>query len=330
MTTTKERIKNNVFYEAFKLYIKDNDNLKWDKYNTILKNTKILEKIGNESKYGEVFTGKIEIDAIENNSLISIKKVPLSVKDLQILLLNQINDRSIIFSCKTLWKEIYILKLCSKLVKMKKCIHLPLHYFFVYASHNNYTKAISKNNPHIYSYSELASEDLKSWSSKERTNNEWISCFLQIFFALYVLQHYCGFLHNDLHWGNILVFPIKKGGCWCYKIRGESFYIYNEGFLFVLWDFGMASLTSSLKECKEHVKACQDFLKILNTPKWVNKHYEDIIIPKSISDLCVFIRSDEYKSMNELLHKVIVKFSKTKKTYCLETYHISSGNKKTL
>ena len=321
MATTRDRIKNNAFYEAYKIYIKDDQT--WNKYNNILDKTNIEGKMGNESKYGEVFRGHM-LTKLKEKHPISIKKVPLSIDDLQLFLQNQHTNRKLIFSTKTVWREIYLLKMCSKLVKIKKSIHLPLHFFYVYSGTNNWNKSLSKNGPHIYSYNELAQEDLKSWSARPRSHNEFISCFLQIFFALYVLQHYLGFLHNDLHWGNILVFPIKKGGCWCYNINGEEYYIQNEGFLFVLWDFGMGSLHSQLRECNEHIKSCQDFLKILNTPKWINKHYTNIGVPTSISDLCIHIRSMEYKSMKDMLTKNIQKFSKNKNTFCLETFTIGS------
>lgn len=319
MTTTQSRIKNNLFYEAYRIFIK-NEMTTCDKFNEILKNTKILSKIGNESKYGDVYSGMV-MEKV-NKIPISIKRIPMTLIDLQILLENKQNDRTKIFGEKTIWKEIYILRLCMKLIKMKKCIHLPLHFFYVYTSSNHLTKNISKTGPYLYVYNELANEDLKSWSTRSRTHNEWISCFLQIFFALYVLQYYCGFMHNDLHWGNILVFHVKKGGCWCYTIENKNYYIYNEGYLFVLWDFGLTTIIPPMIECKEHPKACQDFFKILNTPKWIRKYYCDVSIPKSISDLCLFIRSEEYKSMKELLHQVITKFCHVQKTYILETYSI--------
>jgi len=321
MATTRERIKNNAFYEAYKIFIKDDKT--WNKYNNILESTNIECKIGNESKYSEIFRGHI-ITNINQKYPVSIKKIPLSIDDLQLFLQNQHNNRKLIFCTKTIWREIYLLKMCTKLVKLKKSIHLPLHFFNVYSGTNNWNKSLSKNGPHMYCYNELAKEDLKSWSSKPRSYNEFISCFLQIYFALYVLQHYLGFLHNDLHWGNVLVFPIKKGGSWTYVIHGEEYHIPNEGFLFVVWDFGMASLHNPLRECGDHIKSCQDFLKILNTPKWIIKHYPSISVPNSISDLCLHIRSMEYKSMKELLSKVIQKFCRSVKNFTIETFTIGT------
>lgn len=320
MTTIKDRIKNNAFYEAYQLFIKDNKD-KWNNDHKILTNTRINSKIGNESKYGEVYCASILHS--ENKNPISIKKIPLNIDDLMLYLKNEHENRKIIFLTKNVWREIYVLKLSTKLTKLKKTINLPLTYFYVYSSMNTWNKNIGKSSPFLYSYNELAHEDLKSWCSKPHTHAEFISCFLQIFFGLYVFQYYCGFLHNDLHWGNILVFHIRKGGSWCYDINDEKYYIQNEGYLFVLWDFGMVSLVNSLKGCKEHEKSCQDFLKILNTPKWILKNFVNIPVPNSISELCIHIRSIEYNSMNDLLSKVITRFSNKKKTYVLEQFSIN-------
>lgn len=319
MSTIKERIKKNLFYDAYKVFIKDDKN-NFNRYNNVLDNTVVYKKIGNESKYGEVYRGKISSG--NNNTLISIKKIPLQMEDMEIFLQNQHYDRALIFNKKTIWREIFLLRVCTKLVKLKKSIHLPLHYFFVYSSLNNWNRVVSKNGPYIYCFNELALGDLKSWSIQNRSYHEWISCFLQIFFGLYCLQYYCGFLHNDLHWGNILFYEVPKGGCWVYKIHDKEFFIQNEGFLFVLWDFGMSSLVPSLKGVKEHSKSCQDFLKILNTPKWIKKNYEQVVVPKSISDFCIHTRSYEYTSMDHLLEKVIAKFVKNTGSQPIETYMI--------
>lgn len=316
--TTSQRLTNNRFYEAYKILLHQKNDIK--RFDHILKHTIFVEKIGNESKFGEIFKGHHMND--EDHNEISIKKIPLSLKDLQIYLLHQETNRDLIFKMKTIWKEIYALEICGQLVRAKKSINLPLHYFFVYSACNKHTKTISKNQPYLYCYNELADLDLKTWSSKERSYHEWSSCFLQIFFSLYVLQYYHGFLHNDLHWGNILVFEIPKGGFWTYTVQHHEYKINNEGFLFVLWDFGMVSYHHSLLKCGDGIKSCQDFLKILNTPKWVKKHYPKIHMPKGISDLCLFIRSQGFKNMNEILQTIIKKIATRGKEQCLENFLI--------
>jgi hypothetical protein len=52
-------------------------------------------------------------------------------------------------------------------------------------------------------------------------------------------------IHNDCHWGNFLYHKINKGGYFHYKLFGENFYLENLGFLWVIWDFELAT---SIKE----------------------------------------------------------------------------------
>ena len=91
MTTTRERIKNNAFYEAYRLFIRDDQS--WNKYNHILKNTSIDTKIGNESKNGEVFRGHV-LTPLKEKRAISIKKMPLTVEDLGLFLKHQHNNKN--------------------------------------------------------------------------------------------------------------------------------------------------------------------------------------------------------------------------------------------
>ena len=57
--------------------------------------------------------------------------------------------------------------------------------------------------------------------------------------------------HNDLHWGNVLVFEVRPGGCWEYKIDDTRYYVPNLGFVFVLWDFGRAHVPGKLSSFYE-------------------------------------------------------------------------------
>jgi len=303
MSTIRERIKNSALFEAYRLLMKERET---DIYffQNLLHETSIIERIGREGKFGEVYKGKI------SNYLVSIKKIPLQLVDLELLLTNKHLDRGMIYNENTIWREIYLLKLCSKLLKNKKSIHLPFFHFFAYTSNNYWNKDASKNVPYIYSYSELANEDLKSWCRINRTEKEWKSCFLQIFFSIYCLQYFSGFLHNDLHWGNVLVSKVKKGGYWVYYVNNEEYYIKNEGFLFMIWDFGFADIIPEIRYCSEHSKSCQDFIKILNTPKWINKYFETVKVPISIKQFCLSTRMQEFKSMNHLLAQVVSKWCK--------------------
>jgi predicted unusual protein kinase regulating ubiquinone biosynthesis (AarF/ABC1/UbiB family) len=67
----------------------------------------------------------------------------------------------------------------------------------------------------------------------------------QIFISLLFFYQETGYYHNDAHWGNFLYHKIKKGGYFHYKINGKSYYIENIGYLWVIWDFGLAKLINS-------------------------------------------------------------------------------------
>lgn len=316
MSTIRERLKNNAIFEAYGQLIKEQQrDIQF--YQKLLNKTMIIDRIGREGKFGEIYQGKI------SDNLVAIKKIPLRIIDLELFLTRKHFDKNIIYNENTVWREIYLLKICSKLLKSKKSINLPFFHFFLYTSSNHWNKELSKNLPYIYTFSELANEDLKSWSRTSHGFAEWKSCILQIFFSIFCLQYYCGFLHNDLHWGNVLVSKVKKGGYWVYNIHHKEYYIKNEGYLFMIWDFGFANLHPELVRCKEYDKSCHDFLKILNTPKWINKYFENVKVPSGIVDFCLNTRSIKFKSMNELLNLIISKWAvKTDNDFILETFHL--------
>lgn len=322
MTTIQNRLKKNILFEAIKIYIKQNKN--WDKFTSFLKKLQLMERIGNDSKFGKVFQGYFNYFPLkEDNQILSIKLIPIHPIDLEFMLIEDYMKHEHIFKSKSIWKEIYVLRLCFKLLKLKKSINLPIHYFCLYSNNHDFLKSYTNENPNLFVFNELANDDLKNWSKQERSFEEWKSCFLQIFFGLYVLQYYSGILHNDLHWANILVFNIEKGGQWCYTINEQQYYIQNLGYLFVLWDFGMSSYIPEVIECNSHSKSCQDFLKILNTPKWIHKYYPEIKVPQKIISFCNDVRSLTFKNMNEILFNIISPISKMNNdNYIIEEYLI--------
>ena len=97
---------------------------------------------------------------------------------------------------------------------------------------------------------ELADGDLKMYLEKK--THIWnpalvTNCLFQIAAGLYSLEKFYDLTHNDLHFGNILVHEVKPGGFWHYKIDGANYYVPNMGYLFVLWDFGMAHIPGKIR-----------------------------------------------------------------------------------
>jgi len=218
--------------------------------NVILKN-----KIGSDSKYGIVYLCSFRD---KNKRLYKFAvKIGLDTYDLR--------------------NEIKINKILTLATVNNKCPHFPIMYnsvkcdnFLNFDNSNfNYSKSKSKNKDELDEeikniknypqliknnrgyplnsiFSELANGDLMMFIIKYHKNKCFIENALsQIFISLLFFYQETGHYHNDAHWGNFLFHKIKKGGYFHYKINGKDYYIENIGYLWVIWDFGMAKLINS-------------------------------------------------------------------------------------
>ena len=67
---------------------------------------------------------------------------------------------------------------------------------------------------------------------------QWKSLVFQIVYTLAIIQKKYKMMHNDLHYGNILIDnTIKPGGYFVYEIKDKKYYIFNNGILPKLWDW---------------------------------------------------------------------------------------------
>ena len=69
---------------------------------------------------------------------------------------------------------------------------------------------------------------------------EWKSIVFQMIYTISVMQYYYKMMHNDFHYGNILVdTSIEKihGQYFVYTIDNQTYYLPNNGFISKLWDF---------------------------------------------------------------------------------------------
>lgn len=140
------------------------------------------------------------------------------------------------------WAEVYILKqIIRPIIEKKICPNLPLLYeTFACDSCTLNFQDTKTQFPCSIMILELASENLKSYLSQTRTVNEIYSALFQIMAGLHTIQINGQILNYDIKKENILVYNIKSGGYWEYKIHGKKFYIPNLGKLFVLNDFGLS------------------------------------------------------------------------------------------
>jgi hypothetical protein len=78
------------------------------------------------------------------------------------------------------------------------------------------------------------------------SNLQWKVIVFQMIYTIYIMQVYFKLMHNDFHYGNILIDnTIKKGGYYVYKVNNKVYYIPNTGILPKLFDFEYAMVYSN-------------------------------------------------------------------------------------
>jgi len=97
---------------------------------------------------------------------------------------------------------------------------------------------------------------LESWAYSKYENDvriseiEYKGLIFQLIYTLAILQKKYRFMHNDFHFGNILIdTSIESGGCFKYTIDNKTFYIPNHGFIPKLWDFEYTMVFSNNLAC---------------------------------------------------------------------------------
>ena len=80
----------------------------------------------------------------------------------------------------------------------------------------------------------------------EITDKQWKNIVFQLIYTISIIQHYYRMMHNDFHYGNILIDDsLTPGGYFVYKIRGKTYYIKNTGVIPKLWDFEFCMVYSN-------------------------------------------------------------------------------------
>ena len=296
---------------------------------------KKIERIGSKSKFGDVYKlclinkdilkknenfksslitrnkNKIKLSKLLKGSCVSVKLIPLEEDSFY----NKENTKY------DVWREIKAMELVTKLVRKWNCQNFSMMYGYFVCNNCSY------NNPELASSSkmcllvvtELSHSDLKNWlierdeiitKSKQSTDlmtgirytnliNEWYNIFFQIFSSIYLLQKKHQLIHNDLHWGNILIDKIKAGGYWVYIINGITYYLPNLGFIIKISDFGKCT---SITNFQFNQKDMRDMNKILVNNKSVYQYNKSIDI-KKISNIYNWINSSADIKNKEILPK---------------------------
>jgi hypothetical protein len=94
---------------------------------------------------------------------------------------------------------------------------------------------------------------LDSWiydiyeNDEDISDKDWRIIVFQLIYTIAVIQHYYRMMHNDFHYGNILMdTSIKKvdGQYFVYEIDGQTYYVPNNGVIPKLWDFEFSMVYS--------------------------------------------------------------------------------------
>jgi len=255
--------------------------------------------------------GIIGFGHFPNEPLVAFKVMSMSMTDVEFYLHQnhtyqkgkEIREH---LSMSPLWMEFYILQECRNLLLMDKTIHVPhcLGYKYVWDGGMS-SVPFSLDHPSLILFSEKADGNLKDWClEKDHSVEEWNSVWGQLVFGLLCLQYYMGVIHNDFHWGNILVYPQKTSPrYWKYTYHAQDYYIPHFGQRFVPWDFAMSCIYPDIIGKTDMISdiLCQDIFQFSHVPLWIQKERSDRIIPSMILSLCHEIRTTRPLSHQSLL-----------------------------
>jgi len=182
-----------------------------------------------------------------------------------IFLSHYLNDNNNKFATKfadslysTNINEYKVLRKLTEIVLLEQIPHFPMTYGHLLCYNNN--KEINHNGL-IITYNELANGDYKMFYKKFYNDDKLIlNAFTQIFISIMFFEYYMSMFHNDAHHGNFLFHKIDKGGYFHYNIYNKDYYIKNEGYIWLIWDFGL------VKNFKKNNDASiiRDYRRIIN------------------------------------------------------------------
>ena len=198
------------------------------------------KKIGTESNYGIVYLSHFKSDVIKGTKYDKLNKFAVKIT-------SQSKENKL---------ELDVLKKLTRLVIELKCPHFPISYGSLKCNNSViksnilddyeiarvnkfnkklYPKLINKNKELLIQINELASGDLFSVLYKI----DILPTFTQIILSIMFFHNYIRAFHIDPHVGNFLYHKIKPGGYFHYNLYGKDYYLENQGYLWVIWDFGL-------------------------------------------------------------------------------------------
>lgn len=197
---------------------------------------KILNRIGSDSVYGEIY----KACTTNNDICIAIKKIPITRSiDIQDVL-DIIQHKSLKNVKGRVGGELAFLHFCNRLVFSGFCFHLPLTYKAFLSDNCNYEQ--KESGSCILIEYELFDGDLHHLIPKDYNNESmWITYVFQILLVLIAFDR-LKLRHTDLHAGNQLYkkIPRSSNEYFYAKVDGKEYYAPNVGYFFSVTDFGLA------------------------------------------------------------------------------------------
>ena len=198
----------------------------------------LKKRIGSKSRYGVIYLTTTKF----NNKKFATK-------------LTLANDYN--------YNEILISSNLSKISLRNLSPHFLLVYKSFYCNNNNTDKKIpeliKKNNYYII-VNELINGNFKQFLDLNLSYEYILNAFQQILISILSFHYFTkGIYHSDCHYKNFLFVKIKSGGYFHYKIFGNNYYIKNMGYLWLIWDFGLARDDIFYK-----LQRLKDYFRIIN------------------------------------------------------------------
>ena len=240
---------------------KHTDSSSRKKYNNLTDLIKSVELSETQGKFSETYTGFI------NNVPVLIKILPYNKSNRsKVYYTSNYNNESdpqyiqkIDFENKIL-KDLLVFIIVNNFLPTYSLIYWTT-IIKNYKFKNKYLKYRQNNNSIIF-IMELYDITLKKWMmtkyikyNNEEKEKKLINILFYIWISIGYLYYNMRFVHNDLHWDNIMLkYNDNSKGYFIYNINNIDYYIPNEGFSLFIIDYGkMKSLDEYTKDEKEQL-----------------------------------------------------------------------------
>ncbi len=204
----------------------------------------ILDKqIGSNSVFGIVFLSHFKTNIKYGTKFDRLNKFAVKIT-------NQTKENK---------NEVKVLEDLTKQVIDFKCPHFPISYGHLRCNNSRaksdnlddysivkdkhkkkklFPELVNKNKSLLIQINELAAGDLDNYLNSNKNKNI-SNTIVQLILSILFFNDFTKSYHTDLHAGNFLYHIVKPGGYFHYNIYGEDYYLENQGYLWVIWDFGL-------------------------------------------------------------------------------------------